>query len=69
MEKFTKWRKALKTGTLEEAAKLLGVSAVQVWRLEKGTRKIPAEKVTDYSEVTGISRHELRPDIFEKEPA
>lgn len=46
-------------------AKLLGgltSQAVSQWR------KVPAERVLDVERVTGISRHELRPDIFGPAP-
>ena len=29
-----------------------------------GWRRIPAERVLDIEKATGISRHELRPDIY-----
>lgn len=32
--------------------------AVSQWK------KIPAERVLDVERITGISRHELRPDVF-----
>jgi len=64
MEKLTTWRKTLEAPTLENAARLLGVSAVQVHRYEKGDRRIPAERAAQVEAITGIPRHELRPDIF-----
>lgn len=65
MEHLVAWRKGLEGDTLKAAAKLLGVSAVQVFRYEKGLRRIPAERVAEVSRVTGIPRHELRPDLYE----
>jgi DNA-binding transcriptional regulator YdaS (Cro superfamily) len=64
MEKLTTWRKALPNPTLEAAGKLLGVSTVQMMRLEKGERRVPAERLAEFEAVTGIPREELRPDIF-----
>lgn len=64
MEKLKTWRLSLEKPTLEEASKLLGVSAVQVCRLENGDRKVSPERVLDFERITGISRHELRPDVF-----
>jgi len=32
-------------------------------------RKIPAERVLRVEELTGISRHDLRPDVFGKKAA
>ena len=69
MEALQKWRKSLpEQKTLEAAGKLLGVSAVQMFRYEKGNRKIPAERVAEVERITGIPRHELRADIFGEEP-
>lgn len=31
-------------------------------------KQVPAERVLDVERVTGISRHELRPDVFGAEP-
>lgn len=47
------------------AAKTLGVSQpnISMWKLRK---RIPADKVLAVELATGISRHELRPDIFGK---
>lgn len=69
MEQLKKWRMSLPKPQNETAAKALGVSVVQLWRLENGKRRIPAERVAAFSAVTGIPRHELRPDIFTQEPA
>lgn len=47
-----------------KAAAALGISNPSVvlnWR-KRG--KVPAERVIDIELLTGISRHELRPDIF-----
>lgn len=47
-------------------AKALGgltSQAVSQWK------KIPAERVLDVERITGISRHELRPDVFGDAPA
>lgn len=57
--------------TFHEAVKTKGLSAIAAackvtpqavhkW-LKKG---VPAERVLDVESVTGVSRHELRPDIF-----
>lgn len=69
MEQIITWRKSLTPPTLEHAGKLLGVSAVQVLRYERGERGIPATKAAEIERVTGIPRHELRPDIFEASKA
>lgn len=59
------WRKALETPTLEAAGALIGVSAVQMMRLEKGERRIPADRLVEIERITGIPRQSLRPDLFE----
>lgn len=55
-------------GGVTKAASALGIgnpSVVANWRLR---RRVPAERVLDIERVTGISRHELRPDIFGPSP-
>lgn len=49
---------------LAEACKVTP-QAVSKW-LQNG---VPAERVLDVERVTGVSRHELRPDIFGEPPA
>lgn len=41
----------------------LSSQAVSQWR------RIPAERVLDVERVTGIPRHELRPDLYPPAPA
>lgn len=45
----------------------LGVSrqAVNVWFLR---HRVPAERVLEIERLSGISRHELRPDVFGDRP-
>lgn len=50
-----------KVGGPGALAKLLGKitpQAVSQWR------RVPAERVIDVEKATGVSRHELRPDIY-----
>lgn len=65
MEKLIHWRKSLTPPTLEHAASLIGVSAVQMHRMEKGKRQVSLLKLPVVSAVTGIPARELRPDVFE----
>lgn len=51
--------------TRAELARLLGVSRETVHRWENGKRDIDRKKLTDITEKTGISPHELRPDLAE----
>lgn len=51
-----------------ELARRLGVrqSVVSNW---KSRGQIPAERVLEVERVTGVSRHDLRPDLYPREPA
>lgn len=40
-------------------------SSITLWAL----RRVPAERVLEVEKLTGIPRHELRPDIYPKEEA
>lgn len=53
-------------GGLSALAQMMQTSpqAVANWRV----RGIPAERVLEIERATGISRHELRPDIYPHEP-
>jgi transcriptional regulator with XRE-family HTH domain len=57
------WREAHQL-SLNGAGKLLGVTGVQVYRYERGLRRVPPERVIDISGVTGIPPEQLRPDVF-----
>ena len=48
---------------LQKAAEQIGVSPQAICNWQK-RRKIPAERVLDVERVTGVSRHELRPDLY-----
>lgn len=47
---------------LADLAALTGVNKSTVTRWAQ--RKTPAERVLEIERVTGVSRHELRPDIY-----
>lgn len=49
--------------TLDEAAKSLSVNKTTLLRWEDGVVQIPADRVIAVEDVTGISRHVLRPDL------
>lgn len=51
-----------------DAGTLIGVSAVQWNRMENGRRAVAHKNVLKIEAITGISRHELRDDIFGKRP-
>lgn len=58
MDTLKSWLKA-EHGRVTELASALGIthSAVLQWR------HVPADKVLEVERVTGIPRHELRPDL------
>ncbi len=58
-----------KTGGQSAFARLHGVSQPTVWAWLKQGKSLPAEFVLKTEEATGISRHELRPDIYPVEDA
>lgn len=43
-------------------AKAMSVSTVTIWKW--AALRVPAERVHQLSEVTGLTPHELRPDLF-----
>ncbi len=59
-------QKALEaSGGVRALARTLGVSqpAISMWK------RVPADRVAEVESITGISRAELRPDLFAPEPA
>lgn len=52
--------------TLADLAGDFGVDKSTVLRWETG--KVPADRVLEVERITGISRHQLRPDIFGPAP-
>lgn len=63
MTKISALREFRSDRTLGEAARLLGVDKTTLLRWEDGIVKIPHDRVLEVERVTGISRHELRPDL------
>lgn len=55
---------ASRAGGVTALARALGIkhTALYSWT------RVPAERVLDIERITGISRHELRPDIFGAAP-
>lgn len=66
MHPLTKWRQKHPTGymTLRQLSALIAVSEAEICRWENGLRRIPAERVYLISDLTGIPKSKLRPDIF-----
>lgn len=54
--------------SVEAASSEVGVTTAMWSRWENGRRKVPAERVLGIEAATGISRHDLRPDIFGPAP-
>jgi DNA-binding transcriptional regulator YdaS (Cro superfamily) len=63
MDKFTEYLDA-ERGRRVQLARDLGIqpSAVSMWD------RVPTDRVLDVERITGISRHELRPDVFGAAP-
>lgn len=51
--------------TQEQLADHLGISKASVCRFENGDRKPSVKRVDEITKLTGIPRHELRPDVWE----
>jgi DNA-binding transcriptional regulator YdaS (Cro superfamily) len=66
MKALRMWRESLPEGrrSYVAAAKLLGVSAPQLYRYETGQRAIAPRRAREIEKITGIPRAVLRPDIF-----
>jgi len=56
-----------KAGSQAEIARIAGVSAVAVWKWLQSSKRVPAEYVLKIEAATGVSRHDLRPDIYPRE--
>ena len=56
-------RAITKAGSQSELARMVGVTpqAVQQW---EAANRVSVRKVLEVEKVTGISRHDLRPDIY-----
>lgn len=65
MQNLTGMAAVKKRMPLSWVARELGInrSAVAQWK------KVPAERVLDVERITGIPRHQLRPDVFGIAPA
>lgn len=53
----------------EDVAREAGVTLAMWSRWETGARQVPADRVLGIEAITGISRHELRPDVFGPAPS
>jgi len=53
-----------KAGSQAELARIAEVSATAVWKWLHSSKRVPAEFVLKIEAATGVSRHDLRPDIY-----
>lgn len=56
-----------KPGGIPALANRLGLTRQAVWGWFAPGKQIPATRVLQVERVTGISRHELRPDLYPRE--
>lgn len=61
------WRKSQES--LNAAAALLSVDRTTLLRWEKGAPHVPTYRLDEVSRVTGLSKADLRPDLFGEEAA
>lgn len=54
-------------GSQASMASLCGLSATAVWKWVNGRKHLPAEHVLKVEAATGVSRHDLRPDLYPHE--
>jgi DNA-binding transcriptional regulator YdaS (Cro superfamily) len=59
-----------KAGSQKRLAEMIGASQSHVWYwLERSKKGVPAEYCVAIEKATGVSRGELRPDLFTSEAA
>lgn len=57
-----------KVGSQSALAKVVGVQPALVWQWVAGRRPVAAHHCLTIEGKTGVSRHELRPDVFGPAP-
>lgn len=55
-------------GSQSELARRIGFTQGSVWRWLNGT-ELPGEAVLPIEQATGVSRHDLRPDLYPRDSA
>lgn len=53
-----------KAGSQSELARLCGVSQPAVWKWVQSSKRVSHDYALRVEEVTGVSRHHLRPDLY-----
>jgi DNA-binding transcriptional regulator YdaS (Cro superfamily) len=56
-----------KVGGQSAMGRLVGFSQAAVWKWVRQGKALPAEHVLKVEAATGISRHDLRPDLYPRE--
>ncbi|ODU71375.1 MAG: hypothetical protein ABT11_04205 [Novosphingobium sp. SCN 66-18] len=56
-------------GSQGAMARLCGVRQPSVWKWINRAKALPAEHVLKVEQATGVSRHDLRPDIYPRDDA
>jgi DNA-binding transcriptional regulator YdaS (Cro superfamily) len=53
-------RAVVRAGGIGRLAKLLGITPAAIWQWSR----VPAERVLEIERHTGVSRHDIRPDLY-----
>ncbi|MEW4466288.1 YdaS family helix-turn-helix protein [Parasphingorhabdus sp. JC815] len=53
-----------RAGSMASLARGLGISTTAVWKWFQSTKRMPPEHVLRAEKLYGVSRHDLRPDIY-----
>ena len=54
-------------GSQSALARIVGVSQQAVWKWLRSKKTLPGEHVLLVERETGVSRHDLRPDLYPRE--
>lgn len=54
-------------GSQGALGRICGVSQTAVWKWLQSSKRVPAEYVLATEAATGVSKHDLRPDIYPRE--
>lgn len=54
-------------GSQSELARQIGVAQASVWKMVNRAKRASAEFVLKIEAATGVSRHDLRPDLYPRE--
>lgn len=58
-----------RAGSQSKFARSVGLSQGYVYQLLRQGKQLPAEIVLKAEQATGVSKHQLRPDLYPLEPA